>query len=76
MDIRTIEYRWADEPNDAVRVADVVVGDGSTIYDDTYAYDDRIFFYFHDEEEFQLSFIGASDSTPEGVEFVIIGVED
>jgi len=76
VEIRTINYRWVLEPDGEIHTADVVVGDGSTTYDDTYLYDERIFFYFHDEEEFQLSFEGASDSVPDGVEFVIVSVED
>jgi hypothetical protein len=76
MDIRTINYRWVIEPDGQIHTADVVVGDGTVVYDDGYPeYDDRIFFYFHDEEEFQLSFEGASDGVP-GVEFTIVNVED
>jgi hypothetical protein len=75
-EIRTIKYRWVIEPDGEIHTADVVVGDGSVVYDDNYPeYDDRIFFYFTDEEEFQLSFEGASDGVS-GVEFVIVGLED
>ena len=75
-EIRTIKYRWVIEPDGEIHTADVVVGDGSVVYDDNYPeYDDRIFFYFTDEEEFQLSFEGASEGVS-GVEFVIVGLED
>jgi hypothetical protein len=77
VEIRTINYKWLVDPDNEIYTADVVVGDGNTTYDDKYPeYDERIFFYFHDEEEFQLSFDGASDNVPDGVEFVIVSVED
>jgi hypothetical protein len=72
MDIRTVEYRWTDDA-DHTYWADVVVGDGTVVFDDKYdAYDARIFFYFEDDEEFQNYFEGGSSVD----EFVILRVED
>ena len=70
MDIRTIEYRWNDDMSH--HIGDVVVGDGTIIYDADYdEYDDRIFFYFQDEEEFQLAFF---EGGLVGTEFTIVKV--
>lgn len=56
MDIREIEYFWNDAP-EQLETADVVVGDGTIDYGDGFdEFDPRIFFYFQDEEEFQLAF--------------------
>lgn len=66
-EIRTIEYEWADDKER--HIDDVVVGDGTVIFDENFEYDHRIFFYFQDEEEFQNYF------TP-GNEFTILRVED
>lgn len=74
MEIRTIEYHWKDDA-DQTYTADVVVGDGSVIFDDQYPdYDERIFFYFQDEKEFQSAFEGRAGT--DGIEFVITRVED
>ena len=72
MEIRTIEYRWTDDI-DHTYTADVVVGDGTIVYDDKYeGYDERIFFYFEDDNEFQNYFEGGVSVD----EFVILRVED
>lgn len=73
MDIRTIEYRWKDDGT--IHTDDVVVGDGDTVFDEDYEYDCRIFFYFHDEAEFQSAFDN-SGVKDDGIEFTIIRVED
>lgn len=55
MDIREIQYVWDNE--EQIHTADIVVGDGTIVYDAEYdEYDDRIFFYFYDEEEYKLAF--------------------
>ena len=51
--IKTITYRWLDEPDGNEYAGDVVIGDGNTIYDESFPFDERIFFYFHDEAEFE-----------------------
>lgn len=72
MEIRSVEYRWTDDI-DHTYMADVVVGDGTIVYDDKYeGYDARIFFYFEDEEEFESYFEGGDNVD----EFVILRVED
>ena len=50
MNHRTVLVHWNNggEPF----LADVIVGDGSTVFDDDFDFDERIFYYFHDEEEF------------------------
>lgn len=53
LDIRTVLITWYDQPEDTEEEVDVVVGDGNTIFDGDYEFDERIFFYFHDEAEFQ-----------------------
>lgn len=48
--IITIRYRWIGD--DIEHEGDVVIGDGNTTYDENYPFDSRIFFYFHDQNEF------------------------
>lgn len=68
MDIREIEYIWNDEKT-RTHTADVVVGDGTKRYDENFDdYDDRIFFYFENEEEFQLTLAEGTE------EFTIVRV--
>lgn len=51
MDIREIEYYWNDAP-EQTDTGDVVIGDGTIDYGDSFdEFDPRIFFYFQDEEE-------------------------
>ena len=52
--IKTIEYRWFDEPDGKTYTADVVVGDGTQEFDENYPFDERIFFYFTDQAELDL----------------------
>jgi hypothetical protein len=71
MDIRTVLVRWVEEPDGMPFETDVVVGDGSVIYDDKYPeYDERIFFYFQDAEEYKVAFSGGSPR--DGIEFEIL----
>jgi hypothetical protein len=58
-----------DCDGDVVHVT-VVVGDGITLYDDTFEYDDSVFFYFADEAEFQ----SAQSSDWDGGDFTIVGL--
>lgn len=69
-DIRTVLIRWVDEPDGMPFEVDVVVGDGTQVFDEDYEYDERIFFYFQDAEEYKLAFSGGSPS--EGIEFEIL----
>lgn len=39
----------------------VVVGDGKTVFDETFEYDARVFFYFHDEAEFNDAWLANWD---------------
>lgn len=74
MDIRTIEYYWNDDIRHTY-TADVVVGDDSVIFDDQYPdYDERIFFYFQNEEEFENTFEGQPGN--DGIEFTITRMEN
>ena len=71
-DIRSVEYVWLDDIR-TVHRSDVVVGDGEITYDENYdEYDDRIFFYFRDEHEFQQACAGIL----EGADFMIVAVEE
>lgn len=45
----SIDYRLT--PDSELETADIIVGDGQTVFDDTYEYDERILFYFHDANE-------------------------
>lgn len=65
--IKTIEYRWLDEPDGNTYSGDVVIGDGNTTYDENYPFDERIWFYFHDEAEFERC-----KSEDSGEDFVVI----
>jgi hypothetical protein len=47
-----IEAHWHDYPERTFE-AYVVVGDGQTVFDDDYPFDDRIFYYFHDQAELE-----------------------
>lgn len=67
--IKTIEYRWLDEPDGKTYTGDVVIGDGKTTYDDDYPFDYRIFFYFTDGADFERC-----KSESSGEDFVIVGV--
>ena len=70
MDIRTVLIRWVDEPDDMPFEVDVVVGDGEVLFDEDYEYDERIFFYFQNREEYKVAFSGGSPS--DGIEFEIL----
>ncbi len=71
MDIRTVLVRWLDDPDWMPFETDVVVGNGSIVYDEKYdAYDERIFFYFQNAEEYKVAFSGGSPS--DGIEFEIL----
>jgi len=65
--LKTIAYKWFDD--DTEYTADVFIGDGTQVLDDRYEFDERVFFYFHDNLEFQRAKYGKAD----GVEFRVIG---
>jgi hypothetical protein len=68
---KTITFHWNESPTE-VESADVVLGDGSEYFDDKYEeYDERIFFYFHDEQELELAKTGNAD----GIPFTVLEVE-
>lgn len=67
-DFRDVIIQWLeDTTNEEFFSATVVVGDGNTEYDETFDYDDRVFFYFHDEAEFE-----AYKTPQEGVDFMVV----
>ena len=49
-DFRDVVITNCDD--DEVMEVTVVVGDGITVYDEDFEYDNRVFFYFQDEAEF------------------------
>lgn len=51
IDIRTVLIQWSDE--ETPFEVDVVVGTGHDIFEEDYDLDNRIFFYFMDETEFE-----------------------
>jgi hypothetical protein len=67
--IKTIEYRWLDETDGKTYTADVVIGDGQTMYDENYPLDERIWFYFTDEAGFE-----ECKSETSGEDFIIVSV--
>ena len=50
-DFRDVVVQFMEDANDLLEVT-VVVGDGVTVYDENFEYDNRVFFYFQDEAEF------------------------
>ena len=70
MDIRRVLVRWLDDPDGMPFETDVVVGDGKVAFDSEYEYDERIFFYFQNAEEYKVAFSGGSPS--DGIEFEIL----
>jgi len=56
MDFRDVTVVWRDPvmlvDKDPFEVT-VVVGDGSVAFDDTFDFDERVFYYFEDEHEFE-----------------------
>lgn len=66
--IKTIEYRWFEEPDGETYTADVVVGSTGEEWEDDYPFDERIFFYFTDQAELDLFKTGNVG----GEEFVVI----
>jgi hypothetical protein len=71
MDIRTVLVRWVEEPDGMPFETNVIVGDGTIVYNDEYDdYDERIFFYFQDAEEYKVAFSGGSIES--GIEFEIL----
>lgn len=71
LDIRTVQARWLVEPDGRVFEVDVAIGDGTQVFDSDYEYDERIFFYFQDKEEYLIAKNGGS--TLHGIEFEIVG---
>jgi hypothetical protein len=67
LDIRTVLIRWFDEQTPYE--VDVVVGDGLTQYDSDFEFDERIYFYFHNEAEFESA---KTDYLP-NINFRIVG---
>lgn len=66
---KTVVINWYDDPKDTEMEVDVVIGDGKTVFDENFPYDARIFFYFHDNAEYE----SAKTDTPDaGVEFRIL----
>ena len=66
---KTVVINWYDEPEDTEMEVDVVIGDGKTVFDENFPYDNRIFFYFHDKAEFESA---KTDKPDAGVEFRIL----
>lgn len=64
-DFRDVTIKWLED--DHIFGATVVVGDGQTEYNETFDYDDRVFFYFHDEAEFK-----AYKTPQEGADFMVV----
>lgn len=60
---KTIKASWYADGRDPF-TTEVVIGDGQTIFDETYPFDDRIFFYFHNKAEFDLAVDGNADNVP------------
>lgn len=48
---KTIIIDWGKGTSE--EQVDVVIGDGKTVFDEDFPFDARIFFYFHDDAEFQ-----------------------
>lgn len=71
LDIRTIQARWIEEPDGRLFEVDVAIGDGTQVFDSDYEYDERIFFYFQDEHEYNIAKNGGS--ARHGIEFEIVG---
>jgi hypothetical protein len=70
LDIRTVQARWLVEPDGRLFEVDVAIGDGSVEFGSDYEYDERVFFYFEDEEEYKLAKNGGS--AVHGIEFEIV----
>lgn len=70
MDFRDVTVMWREPLNDVTEEFDVtvVVGDGSVVFDDDFDFDERVFYYFENEEEFEAHKV----STP-GNFFQIVG---
>ena len=51
IDFRDVIVQWLDDDSAPFQVT-VVVGDGDTVFDDTFEFDERVFYYFNDEHEF------------------------
>lgn len=48
---------WDTEQTETDEVT-VVIGDGSVVYDENYAFDPRVYFYFDNREQFELAKTG------------------
>lgn len=69
--VTTVDYAWKDSDIPGDTSAQVVILNDSDKYDDMVAnesFDERIWFYFQDEAEFQRAF----DPTNDEFEFVLI----
>ena len=71
--MRTIDYRYLDD--DKVHTADVMVMDDNDVLDENYPYDERILFYFQNDNEFQEAFSEDYEDI-ESIGFVILGVHE
>jgi hypothetical protein len=48
----------------------VVVGDGTQTFNEDYPFDERVYFYFHDQAEFEQATTGVHN----GVDFMVVKV--
>jgi len=62
---------WDTEQTDTDEVV-VAIGDGSVVYDEDFAFDPRVYFYFDNREQFEL----AKTKIIEDINFQILRVLD
>ena len=62
-----ISYDDDTEPTEV----DVVIGDGKTTFDENFPYDERVYFYFQDQAEYDLA-KGKEIRHDLGIEFRIV----
>lgn len=50
---KTVLISWEDQSAGEQQQVDVVIGDGKTVFDENFPYDQTICFYFHDKAEYE-----------------------
>jgi hypothetical protein len=68
-EIKTVIISY-DDDTEPIEV-DVVIGDGKTVFDENFEFDYRIYFYFHDQAEYDLA-KGEEIQHDAGIEFRIV----
>ena len=59
-----------DDDTEPIEV-DVIIGDGKTVFDENFPFDARVYFYFHDQAEYDLA-KGKEIGHDLGIEFRIV----